>query len=444
MSMTNNANFIDPPGPRRAWGRRHMTPDSIAGSIEARRFDGLPDTVAKPHALLSALKRARAHLGISSELVDLIDLLFSFTEPQDWQPGSRPLVWPSNSLLANQLGITVSALKKRVRRALDLQLISERPSPNGKRFGVRSGKAGAISLEQSFGFDLSLIALRYDEFVTAAKRGMELYQAAKAMQRRGYAAKTTLLQLIETAAEKAVWTRYWDDLEARSNALFPDLRLLSQMALLGHTVTTLESLRQEAEGVLTNALRNMTESVPDPVHDSVDSDPKGCVGGTLYNSTNQLSESQTTGMTSMREGSRDHGAGAASLPSARMATTSEEEERFSPGIVLEAAPDIGGFCHTPYPTWDELAESARLTCSQLDISQRLWGRACGALGRHGATLALAVTLHQSSRQQIRSPGGYFHAMVAKAEKGELDLRRSYYGMRSRLGSPDAAQRPRLC
>jgi replication initiation protein RepC len=115
--------------------------------------------------------------------------------------------------------------------------------------------------------------------------------------------------------------------------------------------------------------------------------------------------------------------------------------RFSPGIVLEAAPEIGGFCRSAYPTWDELAESARLTCPQLEISQRLWGRACQALGRHGATLALAVTIHQSGRQQIRSPGGYFHAMIARAEKGELDLKRSYYGMRARLAPPEPTKGP---
>lgn len=406
-----------------------MTPDSLTGSIEARGFTGLPDGVTRPFELVGALKRARAQLGIPGEIVDLIDCLFSFTEAQDWQADSRPIVWPSNGLLANQLGITLSGLKKRVRRAFALRLISDKPSPNGKRFGVR--QRGCLDLDHTFGFDLSLMAVRYAEFTAAAARGRELYQATKALQRRGYAAKTALLQLIETAAEAALWTGYWETLGIRCAALFPDLAGSDQPAQLAHTVTTLEGLRLEAEAVLTRALGDRAPSMAY----GVDSPPKEAPEGPLYNSTNYLPESESTCNSNFRGSS--HVEDGAPCPAAGIAA--EVEERFSTAVVVEAAPEIGSYCRSAWPGWDELADSARLLCPQYEISQRLWGRACQALGRHAATLALAVMIHQTNRNPVRSPGGYFHAMIERAERGELDLKRSYYGMRSRLPGPDAAR-----
>ena len=429
MSMENLENHIPEPGSRRAWGRRRMTPDSITGSIEARRFEGLPAELAKPHQLLGALKKARAQLGISVESVDLIDCLFSLTKPQDWQPGARPVVWPSNSFLAHELGISISALRKRVRRAIEERLLADRPSPNGKRYGSRLN--GVIDQERSFGLDLSLIALRHAEFTEAAAKGRQLYQAAKAIQRRGYAAKTALLQLIETATEQRLWTSYWERIEAESEAHYPALRGLDQLAQLAHATNALEGLRSEAEAVLIHAMANQPEQGPE----DVDSDSKGSADGPLNNYTNQLSESENT-CRGMREGSRSPES-PAPYPAADQ---SAEEDRFSPSVVCEAAPEVALYCRSAYPTWDDLADSARLVCPQVEISQRLWGRACQLLGRHGATMALAVMLHQHGRNPLRSPGGYFHRMLVKAEQGELDLRRSYYGMRSRLAPPVAPTR----
>lgn len=429
MSMENNEIPGSQPGSRRAWGRRRMTPDSIAGGIDARRFAGLPEGIAKAAALISAMKRARVQLGIPGEIVDLVDCLFSFTEPQDWQADSRPIVWPSNSLLAHQLGVSRSGLKKRIRRAIELRVLSEKPSPNGKRFGVRRG--GVLMLDACFGFDLSLMAIRHTEFTTAAARGQQLYQAAKATQRRGYAAKTGLLQLIETAAEQALWTSYWEGLEERCAGLFPALTGIEHMAQLAHATQTLESLRLEAEAVLTHALQNRAPASSY----AGNSDPMGSLHGTLNNYTNHLSESESTSKKGCQQGSSE--TVTPSLP-----TGPEVDDRIAVSVLLDAAPEIGVYCQRPRPDWDDVAESARLVCPQYEISQRLWGRACKALGRHQAALALAIMIHQAGRHTISSPGGYFHNMIERAEQGQLDLRRSYYGMRSRLGPPLPSGRQR--
>lgn len=47
----------------------------------------------------ACFKAAAPRLGISPRLVHAVDYLFCHTRPQDWQPDSRPIVWPSNETL---------------------------------------------------------------------------------------------------------------------------------------------------------------------------------------------------------------------------------------------------------------------------------------------------------------------------------------------------------
>src|SRR5689334_4412786 len=74
----------------RRWSPGLPQTDRIAGV-----FAGLPDGVKSPGQLLAAFKEAAPQLGISPRLVHAIDWLFRFTQPQDWQKDSRPIVWPS-------------------------------------------------------------------------------------------------------------------------------------------------------------------------------------------------------------------------------------------------------------------------------------------------------------------------------------------------------------
>jgi replication initiation protein RepC len=79
-------------------GFRRMTPGLLKVDRSAEGFTGLPEEVESPGQLLAALKAAAPRLGISPRLVHVVDWLFCFTHPQDWEAGARPLVWPSASM----------------------------------------------------------------------------------------------------------------------------------------------------------------------------------------------------------------------------------------------------------------------------------------------------------------------------------------------------------
>src|SRR6201993_298602 len=102
--------------PRRSFahaptGFRRMTPGLLKADRTAEAFAGLPDGVTSPGQLLAALKAAAPRLGIAPRLVHAVDWLFRFTQPQDWEPGSRPVVWPSASMQQESLGLSSSQVK---------------------------------------------------------------------------------------------------------------------------------------------------------------------------------------------------------------------------------------------------------------------------------------------------------------------------------------------
>ena len=150
-------------------GFRRMTPGLLKVDRAAESFAGLPEGVKSPGQLLTALKAAAPRLAISPRIVHAVDWLFRFTQPQDWEKGRRPIVWPSASMQEEALGLSATQVKEINRRLIELGLITMRDSPNGKRYGRRHEKTGHII--EAYGFDLAPLAARHTEFVLLAERG---------------------------------------------------------------------------------------------------------------------------------------------------------------------------------------------------------------------------------------------------------------------------------
>ena len=150
---------------RIAPGCRRLTPAHVQVQALAEHFAGLPVGVSKGQAL-AAFKQAAQPLGISPRLRDAIDVLFAFSAPQDWQPGARPIVWPSNRKLETTLGLARRQVQNVLNALIRANLITPVDSPTGRRWGHRDAKTGKIV--EAYGFDLSPISLRHAEFVAVA------------------------------------------------------------------------------------------------------------------------------------------------------------------------------------------------------------------------------------------------------------------------------------
>jgi replication initiation protein RepC len=105
-------------------GFRRWSPGLLKTDRITEAFVGLPEAVKVAGQLLAAFKDAAPKLGISPRLVQLVDWLFRFTQPQDWEEGARPIVWPSARMQQEALGLSPTQAKAVNRRLIELGLVS--------------------------------------------------------------------------------------------------------------------------------------------------------------------------------------------------------------------------------------------------------------------------------------------------------------------------------
>jgi len=219
-------------------GFRRMTPGLLKVDRAAESFAGLPEGVKSPGHLLAALKAAAPRLGISPRIVHAVDWLFRFTQPQDWEQGSRPIVWPSASMQEEALGLSPTQVKDTNRRLIELGLVTMKDSPNGKRYGRRHEKTGKII--EAYGFDLSPLAARHAEFLRLAEEGRAERAAMGRLRRRATIARKAIVQILETAQEYGFAQEEWHTLARETAALVRALRDVERLEEMETGVRSLE------------------------------------------------------------------------------------------------------------------------------------------------------------------------------------------------------------
>ena len=88
-------------------GLRRLSLAMLATGKIAEDFKGTPEGqgATRPARCWPPSKPQHHILGFSPRVVHAIDWLFTFTQPQDWCEGSRPIVWPSAALQRDTLGL---------------------------------------------------------------------------------------------------------------------------------------------------------------------------------------------------------------------------------------------------------------------------------------------------------------------------------------------------
>jgi replication initiation protein RepC len=427
-------------------GFRKLTPGLLQADRAAECFDGLPDEVDFHGQLLAAFKAAAPRLGLSVRLVHALDWLFRFTRPQDWEPGGRPIVWPSAATQQEALGLSESRVKSINRGLIDAGLVTMKDSPSGKRWGVRDGDGQIV---EAYGFDLSPIATRHAEFVRLAAEAKAERELIGRLRRRATIARKAIAQILETVAEYGFGDGEWSRLRLDTAALVRSLRQFERPEEIAIGVASLERRQTEAKERLEKLLdavdsgpsgpENRPHNIPtNPGFDSEEAvmAPKGC---------SSASDQVPPGVTPERgEAARSReerdsvAAGVAPgtghpLPPINRAsgprTDSGTVMRMSVRELLAFAPRLRTYLKTPTPAWPEIVDAADWLRGEMGVSQHLWGEACQALGREAAAIAIALVSAKPAEHFRTSPGGYFHGMVAKAQAGQLNLARTIWGLR---------------
>jgi replication initiation protein RepC len=397
-------------------GFRRLTPGLIKVDRAAESFAGLPKGVTAPAQVLAAFKAAAPRLGVSTRLVHAVDWLFKFTQSQDWESGGRPIVWPSALLQQEALGVSESQAKRLNRRLIEIGLVTTKDSPNGKRYGKRDPKGRIV---EAYGFDLSPLAARYEEFVQLAEEGRAEREVMGRLRRRATIARKGIVQIIETAQDYDLQGEDWAKLENDTHSIVQALRRVERPDEMEAGVATLEQRQREARARLEILLKD-TQKDPSQV--------KNEPHQYTYNPTPY--PSKDTVIATKSSSDPLHGAGSQSPePVIRNKPERGAVDGIRPDELVRLAPRLKSYLVRPNPTWPEIIDAADWLRHDLDVSKSLWGDACVTLGRDLAAVALAIVSTKRPEHFRTTPGGYFHGMVQKAKAGELHLERTVWALR---------------
>jgi replication initiation protein RepC len=428
-------------------GWRKPTPGLVVAEQHAQAGEQI--AIPKTRAVV-ACKKVGAAIGLKSPDMLLLDTLAAVAQPQDWEQGRRPIVWASNNFLTEQLGWSLSALRRHVRRLCDIGVIAMKDSPNGKRWGRRGGDGYIV---EAYGFDLAPLAARADEFEALHAALREERQFCTSLRNT----ITVTRRIIRAKIEKALESHLrgpWRDLEAEFTTMLQRLpgRSVSAQKLLdmvdwfsdlkGRVEDAFEAAfewPQESDADLVDNARTIQEEV---TLDSPIMTPTGTV-----NETHILTTNKPYPVTSNRAETK-YLAGVVqySVPSDNVERLGDQDHDIQWSThITRARSDID--VPTLMQACPEFAEMARSLCGYLKnwndvhraagqlravagITQDAWNVAQKTFGPEVAAAVIALIYDKHATGEVMSPGGYLRGMVEKARAGELHLERSFYGRMS--------------
>ena len=323
--------------------------------------------------------------------------------PETALSGEGLIVFPSNQQLALRAhGMAPTTLRRHLAALVDGGLIIRRDSPNGKRY-ARKGRGGDIEL--AFGFDLSPIVARADEFESLAEEVRAEERALKLVRERITILRRDIAKMIATGMEEnipvdcakagpadwlGVYTLYRGILaRIPRTATRPQLEpVAEELCMLADEVLSLLENHVKTRNTDANESHNerhKQNSKPDPLTDLEPASQKG--------------------------------RGPAAEPNPEMART--PEQAFPLGMVLDACPDIVDYAKGGIANWRDFVATAGLVRSMLGISPSAWEEAREAMGEIPAAIVVAAILQRS--QAINSAGGYLRSLTDRARAGKFSL-----------------------
>ena len=389
---------------------RRMADAQWATARIAEAYEGLPEGVSKA-MLLDRFERAAPRLGIGDGLVRLIRALVRVTHERDWIGRTRPIAWPSNDMLGEELQRSRTVVQGLIRAAVKAGLVHMRDSGNGKRYGYR-GDAGEIV--EAFGFDLSPLAVRWDEFADlAAARGLEQAQR-RHLRRKVGEIRREIRTVCADALERDFEGYDWEAAIARASGRLPRTPSLAELIALEIEFGSLLAAVDKAWTVARKADDSEPTGSKSRAHKEPTTDPKA----------ETATYSAWRGpVVADRPGTDDlHGDTAPPI----------NEEVIPLSLVLEAVPEIHHHLDDPGAAdWEEFVEAAYKAALLLGINLTAWREARETLGRNRAAIAVATVLARWRSGEVKSAGGYLRAMCERERTGDLHLLPSLFGLKER-------------
>ncbi|GHD23850.1 plasmid replication protein RepC [Tianweitania populi] len=409
-------------------GVRRVTPAGLAAQRAAREYAGDRTLVVKRIEALQVAKRAAAALGLKAAKIAMIDKLFGYSPAADWNSkDANPIVWPSNQVLAQQLGLSVSTARHHLRGLAAAGLIAHASHPTFQRRGVRDAHGHIV---EAFGIDLSPIIMRYDELLEIA-----LAYERDGRERRSLCYHRTQIrreiEAVLAAAQRDVLVGNWQHFHARLDRLRETVP--GDLEQFRGLIETLTSLRDEVEDAYRGASKpsNLDTAVPISRHVQTTADLPSVEGSRTPSSTATVlhvagAQPRTTPLSPERRRAE-----------AESAARSDQRSKLSPAddignvsldLVQSACPALRKHVPEIFETWTALRSSGRRLCIAAKINTQVWTEAESYLGPDAAIAALAVTMQRAEDGQVANPGAYLRTLIQRGRKGQLRISRSLFAL----------------
>lgn len=380
--------------------------------------------------LLRTLSEIRDGLGLSDRALGVLSALLSFhPETALTIAGDGLVVFPSNKALGLRAnGMSEPTLRRHLAALVEAGLVIRRDSPNGKRFARRVADEDGLGSVQAFGFDLSPLVARSDEFERRAERLRAERRRARLLKERVNLLRRDLTKRIAFALDEGL-AGPWESLRRAFLGLCTPLRRLRDLADFTALADDLDALHVEVTAALEAAIQTSDET---PIADAAQNDRQKTESNPEQNPDSDPASEKAGG---------DDAASDRSEPSAGDGSPKE----MPLAVVLDACPDIRDydFSGGGLRDWRSFVEVAAQVRPMLGVSPDAWNDAVATLGERNAAVAIAFILqrceHSSEAKTaiprpdgrailtihgapvIRSPGGYLRALTEKGREEPFSL-----------------------
>ncbi|WP_108523338.1 plasmid replication protein RepC [Bradyrhizobium algeriense] len=387
--------------PTTPFGRRSLTLAHVASQMLAT--ERRPEKIVHKWKIFHAICTARPRLGVSERSLSVLEALLTF-HPETALTGENDLiVFPSNHQLSRRAhGMPASTLRRHLVVLVDAGLIVRRDSPNGKRY-ARKDEVGEIAL--AFGFDLSPLVVRSEEFESLAADIEAEARALKLLRERVTLCRRDIAKMIATGIEEDIPTRRagqgpadWQEVHAAFRAMVAQIPRSATRQELEPIVDELSQLADDVLGVLGAHIKSKSPSANES------------------HSERHIQNSNPDAPIELEPSLRE-GRAARAEPTPQPSRVAENS--YPLGMVLNACPDIVDYANGGISNWRDFVATAAVVRSMLGISPSAWEEAQTVLGETQAAVVVAYILQRGTA--INSAGGYLRGLTRKAEVGEFSL-----------------------
>ncbi|MEN3214022.1 plasmid replication protein RepC [Methylorubrum populi] len=388
------------------FGARALTAAQVAAQADAT---GRPaGIVAEKWRVLHDLTAIRVSLGLSAATLVVLEALLTF-HPEtmlapDPEADSDLVVFPSNKTLAARArGLSEAALRRHLSALVEAGLVIRRDSPNGKRY-ARRGEGGLVT--QAYGFDLTPLALRAEEFAgraTAVRAEALAHSIARekvSLLRRDCAKLLDALIALDDGVDgepsaQALHAHYRALLAAYPRRPEPaDVTILGDgLEALALAVSSALIARAESTKTSGNAAHSERHK---------------------QNSNSYVSDCEAASGDAQKESAEPEPGGMR-----QVAPESSIRSTYPLRSVLEACPQVQDFASTEIRSWHDLIETAGRIRPMLGISPTAWSDAQEAMGAEAAAITLAAILER--HESIKNAGGYLRSLTERKRAGKYSL-----------------------